>query len=1155
MVAIIRGMKRFALISALVLVSTLLAGCGGDEPPPWPPSDDAVAAMNRGLGLMEKFDYVPALEAFEEASRLCPKWTAAKVNTAIALLNDRTQADGDSVVIANEERAVAICREILKTEPDHLHANYLLGTILLRNGFPEESLPLLEKMSRLAPNDASVWFRLGKAFVDNDRQEDALAAFNRSIELDPHLAAAYHQQALRFGRLGRMEEAAESRARFRTLVPGQGGEPYQGNLLTDKAYHEIGTYAMVIRKFPELPKPEPKKPAVTFELVAPFAGYAYGGEEGPDLVPVERKDGESDADYVLRVASRIGPGVVLGDYDSDGDTDVYLPQWGGSGKLYRNDGGLAFADVTAEAGISVAVKGIAGTFFDADGDTDLDLYVTCAGPNVFYENDGKGKFIDRTAETGLGGGDVISLAALPGDFDHEGDIDLWVANYARLGDASLAGAPDLLFRNNRDGTFKEVAGDSAAAGGDGRTLGALAIDFDRDLDTDFLVIRDRGPALLLMNDRFMSFHEGELPEELTGNAPAWGATAADIDTDGREEILVFRGPGADCSLFEVEPPGKLVAYGDSYNRLRWRTGLFTDLDLNGVLDLVGDGSEVSPAWTLQETRGMGFADFDGDGDLDRLAALTEGPKLVRTDVANGHHWVAFKFTGRVYPQPASWASKVGPDQEVEVRSGRLWQALRARAGTGFLSTVEPVLRFGLGEHDLVEVLRIVWPDRVLQVEVEIPADAVHEITEINRKPTSCPLLFAWDGREWQFVTDFLGVGGLGFLAAPGVYGDSDPDEYVRIGEWVKPIDGEYVLQLMEPLEEITYLDDATLVVVDHPASMEVHPNERFIGVKSLFPEARIYGFEKTVLPRAATDIRGNDILATISKTDRDCAPIEPDRRFLGFAKEHAVTLDFTGRVPKLGDGERLILFIEGWLEYGYSHTFYAAWQAGAQCAPPALERPDGKGGWKTLDENIGAPAGITKGMTVDVTGLVTPEHPVFRIRSTMEVNWDRISLGVDRAPGRIRVTRLKPSKAHLHHRGYPREFSPDGRMPLSYHYAIMDPAFTLKNIPGNYTRFGDVTPLATGADDRFVVMGRGEEVTVRYPVAALPKLPDGHRRTLILHATGWCKDRDPYTGEGETVGPLPFRAMKRYPFVEGEQYPLDNREWIEEWNTRKVSGR
>jgi len=179
----------------------------------------------------------------------------------------------------------------------------------------------------------------------------------------------------------------------------------------------------------------------------------------------------------------------------------------------------------------------------------------------------------------------------------------------------------------------------------------------------------------------------------------------------------------------------------------------------------------------------------------------------------------------------------------------------------------------------------------------------------------------------------------------------------------------------------------------------------------------------------------------------------------------------------------------------------------------------------------------------------------------MRVYWDQIFLAapLDEAASReaLTVSESKLGAAHLHRRGYPREHSPDGRQPRVYDYGIMDNSQPFRVMSGDYTRFGKVTELLTAADDRFVIFGRGEEVTLEFLVKGLPVIPKGSIRSFVVHTTGFCKDMDPHTAHGETVEPLPFRGMSAYPYPESESYPDDplHRGYRRDWNTRRLEGR
>jgi len=1022
-----------------LLLVFLGAACGQDpEPAGAPGTVDAAAAMRRGVGLLEAFRYAEARSVLRTAVEAAPDWTDAKVNYAIALMNLTSDEESGEDLAAI---AIDLMRDVVAAEPDNPNARFMLGFLLLHSH--GESEQALEHLTRVSDPDSATLCWIGRAELDLGHLEAALKAYEQAALLDRHVAAALYGQFVCLTRLGRKDEARKKKEHWQRLRT-----PQEANLLTANAYHEIGLYALAIRRYPGS---RPKRRE--FEW---------------DSVPLD-------------TTALSGASVALGDIDGDGDLDAYLP-----GALLENDGKGAFRK-------RGEFPHAAGLFFDFDGDQVLDLFLYGERDRL-YRGAGDGSFTEVSA---LPPDPRRSRFALCADLDMDGDVDLFVTE---------DGAPDRVLRNNRDGTFTE-----SALGNSDPSRGAIVFDYDRDQDPDLLVAREGAPPLRFRNDRA----DGFVPAGPASLPRGTALVAGDFDRDGYEEVRA------------IDHPLLLV-----------------DVDLDGAIDEVA----------LPDMRSAAAADLDGDGTPEVLAIAKDGTAVVRKARVKAGHWIAFDLRGRTAPSPPQWAAPVGPGSRVEVLAGDLWQLQVSRSVSGFSGQHSPWITFGLGERRRVDIVRILWPDRVLQAELDLPVNQLKVIREANRKPSSCPLLFA-DGKSGpRYVTDFLGSGGLGFFLEPGVYGKPDPDEVVAIGP-LEPIDGHYVLRILEPLEEVSYLDEATLLVVEHPLAIEVLANERF-ACEEPFPEFRFWEIESRVAPQKAWNDRGDDVTQRVMEVDRRYPPVVLDKRFEGFAREHWLALDFTGRVPATTEGEHLILILDGWVEYGYSHSNFAAAQAGVALAPPVLEVRVGDV-WQKAIANTGYPAGLPRTMTLDVTGVVTPQHPVFRLRTNLDVYWDRVTLGLDRGQRRARVHRVLPERAHLHERGYPREYSPDGAIPVLYDYGLMDQGYPFKTMSGDYTRFGEVAPLLQEADDCSVIFGKGEELVLRYPQAALPMPEDGTKRTFFLYAVGFCKDMDPYTAHPYTIEPLPFRAMSNYPYGADERFPDDEkrRRYRTEWNTRRVSER
>jgi hypothetical protein len=196
-------------------------------------------------------------------------------------------------------------------------------------------------------------------------------------------------------------------------------------------------------------------------------------------------------------------------------------------------------------------------------------------------------------------------------------------------------------------------------------------------------------------------------------------------------------------------------------------------------------------------------------------------------------------------------------------------------------------------------------------------------------------------------------------------------------------------------------------------------------------------------------------------------------------------------------------------------------------------------------------------MTLEMTGKVQSGDQRFRITSNMELYWDRIFLAFHDAQATLLQHEISPRLADLHFRGYPREYSPDGHHPNLYDYGNLDRNAGWKLMAGDYTRYGDVRPLLESTDDCFVIMGHGDEITLRFRAGAPPAVPDEMRRTFILKTDSYCKDMDLYTAFPDTLAPLPFHAMSGYPYGDDQAYPDTEitREYRQRYNTRRVMGR
>jgi Tfp pilus assembly protein PilF len=1078
-------------LAAFALAAAVAALAGSTQPEP-PAAAEARRLNNLGVGYMNQQRFEEALRLFEQAAARHPDLAAARINQGIALLQ-----------LQQYPRARALLERVVAERPDAVRAWYNLGLTLRALGEAKPALEAFERVRALDPSDADAHYFAGLLATQAGEYARAREAFEAAIRLDPFHASAEFGLARLYQRLGDEARARAHLARFQHLTSTKLGTPM------GQAYGDQGPYSMAEPAAPAAQVPAEWRVRFRATPVGEAIGREPPLEESPAAgACAEDFDGDGRIDLLLMAGPRGGVRLLRGanggrftdttaaygpvlaearatacavaDYDNDGDLDLALAGPQGVRLLQRDDS--RFVDATAQAGLAHHAPAGGVTFVDLDHDGDVDLLVAGgADPKVraaWWRNDGKGAFSDRTAETGLDAA-APAVAVFAADFNDDRAVDLLAAG---------GGAVRLLL-NPREGRFTTAAPWSEAPSD---VEAAAVADFDKDGWMD-VALSHRGPPglSLWLNRRGRALERVRLPFE---PARAWGLTAADFDNDGWIDL---------AAAAEVEGAGRILVFRNEGPRG------FTDRS-----------AEAAPARApIAAPRALVPADFDGDGDLD-LAAVGGGEAaLLANDGGETRTWLALRLEGLA-------DNRAGIGTKVEIFSGPQWQKWEVRAG-GYLGHGPLVVHAGLGEAAEAEIVRLLWPTGVVQDEVSLAARGLRTIGEIDRRGSSCPVLFTWDGARFRFVADAIGPGIVGHWVAPGARNTPDPTEYVKVdGDMLAARDGRLLVRLLEPMEEVVYLDQARLLAIDHPAATEVFPNEYFAPAPP-FPEHRIIVSRDARAPAAVRDGEGRDLLALVSAQDRQYAGSFRDTRFRGFAEPHALEIDLgapAGRGP-------LRLLMHGLTDYFTATSVYAAYQAGLRPEPPEVDALV-NGRWVPAG-GVGFPAGLARTMVADLSGRLPPEARRIRLRTNLKTYWDRIR--IDRTPAGLPVREIEAPlvEATLGVRGYPREIAGTPAADVWYDYDDVSPSGPYARHTGAYTRLGDVTPLVRAVDDRFVVFGSGEEVALAFDAAALPPVPAGWRRDYFVFLHGYAKDMDFYAAAGWSVEPLPFAGMPSYP------YPLD----------------
>jgi tetratricopeptide (TPR) repeat protein len=1217
--------SKLLLCSGALLVATLVLLAAAPEKNS--NSADAARLNNLGCAYMNQQLFEKGLKAFTDAAALDPNLRVARVNQGIALLS-----------LGRVDAAKEILAAAAKNDAKDPHVWYGLGMLEKNSSEPQSAIEDFRRVIEVDDSDSDTWYLLGTVHSQLRQFPQAIDAFEHALKLNPLHASGQFGLSRAYQQSGDSPHAREHLARFQYITQNHLGAAMS------LAYGEQGKYSLAeespatpVKVLPQVPVKfvdVTKEAGIAFQQSPISSSYLgsgacfldYGHDGKIDIlltdngaygaVGLYHNQGDGKFDDVTKATLGIAAndqaiGCAVGDYDNDGFEDIALASSVGIRLLHNEKNGTfktvigggrgvgqgasgekkkaarkpepqiegvpPMAGPLAPDGLKTPEQPVGVTFIDYDHDGDLDLYITqstlvektepndntwtekmppVAG-NLLWRNNGNGTFTDVTTEVGVAG-NTTSVAAVGTDYNNDRAVDIVLTGGKR-------GAT--VFENPREGMFKvaDVWPDHAPEG----ATGVAVLDFDHDDWMDLAFTLNRAPGISLWrNNHGKGFEPVNLPSPYWGKG--YGIAAFDYDNDGWVD---------------------LVAVGETKDG-KGEIRLFRNLGPDGWKDVTADvGLDKIQ---LKDPRAIITGDYDIDGATDLLITQNHGPAvLLKNEGGNKNNWLRLALKGLN-------DNKSAIGTKVEVFSDGIRQKYEIYGSNGYLGQNSPYLTVGLGQAKQADVVRMLWPEGVLQDEIEVAANRQQDFLEIDRRGSSCPTLFVWDGERYRLVADVLGAGVVGHWVGPGERNIPRPTEWVKVDRSlirekenphpVSPKDGEtrmghpltpenggapsfpegeggvFSFRLMEPMEEVVYLDRVKLVAVDHPASEEVYPNEYFAS-NPPYPEFKVITSRGARLPAGAWDDKGRDLLPDLLAHkyvgNFDLLP------FKGFTKPHSLILD-------LGEpyrGGPLRLLMHGEIEYFTATGMYAASQAGIEATAPYVEalvpgatgvspvesdrsvRPTRNGRWVRVTDDMGFPAGLPRTITADLSGKFPPGTTRIRITTNLQIYWDSILIDRSQAGENFKLNAIPLTRASLDHHGYPRQIEDQPPGNVKYVYEEVSRTGPYARQAGTYTRYGDVLPLLTSLDDKLVVFGSGEEVALEFDPAKLPPLPKDWTRDYFFQASGYEKDMDFYAAEGATVEPLPFRRMRTYPYP-GKSFPADEEhlKYMLEFNTRFVSG-
>ncbi len=1082
-----RRAGNFQRVVALLLLGSLVAALAGCHSSPKLPEKgskayaDVVSAFYVGLAALQVGDDVHAESKLSELTQLAPTEPAGWANWGVLALRQRNydlaaqrlerardlapQNDQiyDLLGVLEADRghsaeAIADLRKAVDLNPKNLRAAYALAEEIERQGDANseaEFQQVIQKILAAQPDNLAALLELSRVAA---KRGDAATLKSAVAEISARSSAwppEVQQQlaAVQAAAAGTDLRVAATRTTFLRNVLMRVPEYRQSlSVIKAPAGEEARPFTHFVRMESPVFKPAPADTAIQFAAQ-----------------PVADTSLHRDWNWIGAIQLGSAGVPVIAEANSR-EVHLSLP----SGATLRFPGG--------PSSIPPSPEGVLQVDFNYDFKTDLVL-AGAGGVRLFRQNS-PSAFTDVTTQTKLP--KSVTNASYTGawavDIEADGDLDIVLGSKDSI--------PTVL-RNNGDGTFLAIHPFAGIMG----MVGFAWADLDGDGNPDAAIIDDAGRLHIFMNERQGQFRERPLP---AGLPLVKTIAVADANNDGVLDLLAVQADGAiirisDKNEGESWDMAEIARVPDAANNLAGEVRLHVaDLDNNGALDLfLAPTKPVSGAagaliWLgddkgnfvpLDHSAGPALvfdaADLKGDGKLDLVGLSADGaPVQAMNQGSKNYHWQIV----RPHAVQAVGDQRINPfgiGGEIEIRSGLLVQK---QPITG------PQLHFGLGEQTEAEIVQVVWPNGTVRAEFGVKADT--DIVTEQRLKASCPFLFAYNGKQMEFVKDAVPWGsaiglrintlGSAQIAATG--------EWYKIGrDQLVPHDGYYDLRITAELWEVYYYDYLALMAVDHPVGTEIFVDERFV-----IPPLKL-GLTTVATPHEiarAIDDTGQDVTDIVRTLDGKALASFGRGQYQGITRDHYLEVDLGDDAPKSGP---LYLIAQGSIHDTESSVNVAITQGSRWRAHGlSLEVPDGRGGWVTAQDNLGFPAGRKKTVLFDLTNVFRPGTPRrVRIRTNLEIYWDAIHWAQGAPDTQLKTVTLNPSVADLHYRGYSVMHMPGAaRAPEVPDYnQIEGTKQRWRDLIGYYTRYGDVRELVNHIDDRYVIVNSGDELSLRFPRA------------------------------------------------------------------------